>query len=194
MKVSTEAISTWAPDFVASIRRHYTGSRGAPPGKKMAWRIKEDGRVVGFIGLGEPSYKLAPRRALQGRTEEEEEILAGARPLPHTVGLFIYRLEGHHETTASAILRAWEPHALSEWETRYGWTPEHLETMIGQGEEVAGYCFRRSGWRSIGHTTGRGARRPPGATHSPRIWMDTTPKLVLYRGHLARKPRIKANA
>ena len=95
MKVSTEAISTWAPDFVASIRRHYTGSRGASPGKKMAWRIKEGERVVGFIGLGELSYKLAPRRALQGRTEEEEEILAGARPLLHTVGLFIFRLEEH---------------------------------------------------------------------------------------------------
>ena len=60
--LSFNRISTWEPGFVAAIRRHYTGSRGAPVGKKMAWEIHEDGVLRGWIGIGEPSFNLAPRR------------------------------------------------------------------------------------------------------------------------------------
>jgi len=173
--------STWDPVFVAAIRRHYTGSRGAPPGKKLAWTIREDGVVRGFIGLGEPAYKLAPRRRL---------ALADARPLPRTVCCFIFRLESEGATKASSILRAWHSVAAQDWESRYGWWPVHWETLIGQGDQCnPGACFRRVGYRSLGYTTGRGARRPKGNTHGPRVWGDTTPKLVLYRGPLHRLAR-----
>jgi hypothetical protein len=47
-------VSTWSPSFVDAIRAHYTGSRGAPPGKKLAWRIVSEGAMVGWIGVGEP--------------------------------------------------------------------------------------------------------------------------------------------
>lgn len=171
-------ISTWAPDFVAAIRRHYTGSRGAPVGKKLAWRIEEDGRTVGWIGLGEPSYKLAPRRRLG---------LVDARPLPFTVSNFIYRLEGERAAKASAILAKWHDEAAMAWRTRYGWLPVHWESMVGQGDsDNPGACFRRAGYRKLGLTTGRSARRPAGATHGARIWCDAPPKLVFYRGPLPR--------
>lgn len=171
-------ISTWAPEFVAAIRRHYTGSRGAPVGKKLAWRIEEDGRTVGWIGLGEPSFKLAPRRRLG---------LLDARPLPFTVNNFIYRLEGQRSASAGDILREWHSIAAEAWRERYGWTPVHWETMIGQGDDSnPGACFKRAGYRSLGMTTGRSARRPAGSTHGARVWGDAPPKLVLYRGPLAR--------
>jgi hypothetical protein len=173
-------ISTWAPDFRDAIRRHYTGSEGAPPGKKLAWRIHERGRIIGWIGLGEPSYKLAPRRRLG---------LLDARPLAHTVNCFIYRLEGTREESASRILRAWHQVAIRDWELRYGWKPSHWETLVGQG--VAGNlgaCFKRSGYRRCGLTTGRSARRPAGRSHGARVWMDATPKILLYRGPLDRVP------
>ena len=62
-----EPVSTWSPAFVRAIQRHYTGSAGAPPGKKMAWSIFDGAKgnnFWGWIGVGEPAYKLAPRRAL----------------------------------------------------------------------------------------------------------------------------------
>lgn len=185
-----ERITTGNPDFVAAVRRHYTGSRGAPPGKKLAWEIYEDGRRIGWIGLSDPAARLAPRRCLG---------LADIRPLPHTVSNFIYRLEEPHRVPASEILKLWLPFAADEWERRYpagayadGGRPIHWETMVGQGDATnLGACFKAAGFRSLGWTTGRGAVRPPGATHGPRVWVDKSPKLVLYRGPLARvAPRV----
>lgn len=178
--LSFQAVSTWDPSFVAAIHRHYTGSAGAPPGKKLAWEIREDGRCVGWIGLGEPSFKLAPRRRLG---------LNNARPAPGTVSCFIYRLEGPRERTASSILKAWHTVASDAWAASYGWFPTHWETLIGQGAPGnPGACFRRAGYRSLGMTTGRSARRPAGHTRGPRVWSDSTPKLVLYRGPFLRLP------
>lgn len=116
-------ISTWAPDFVAAIRRHYTGSRGAPPGKKMAWRIEHGLATLGWIGLGEPAFKLAPRRRLN---------LEDARPLPGTVCCFIYRIE-QPGISAGEVLKLWHPVAAAAWLERYSWAPIHWESMVGSG-------------------------------------------------------------
>lgn len=172
-------VSTWDPSLVAAIRRHYTGSRGAPPGKKMAWIVSLRGEDVAWYGLGEPAYKLAPRRRLG---------LADARPLPRTVCDFIYRLESK-EWKASDLLAELLTEAAHGWAERYGWEPEHWETLVDPravATEVPGYCYRRLGYRSLGFTTGRSARRPAGNTHGPRVWQDAPPKLVLYWGPLAR--------
>jgi len=90
---------------------------------------------------------------------------------------------------SSAILRAWHPVAARDWARRYGWEPEHWETLVDPAAVRStnpGACFRRAGYRSLGMTTGWTARRPPGHTHGPRVWSVGTPKLVLYRGPLAR--------
>lgn len=178
--------STWNKRFIAAIKAHYTGSKGPPVGKKMAWEILEDGRHRGWIGLGEPAYKLAPRRRLG---------IQDARPLPETVSNYIFRLDAPGETKASQILRAWHPVAERDWLDRYGFRPVHWETLVDPSEvksPVAGASFRRAGYRSIGMTTGRSARRPKGHTHGPRIWGNASPKLVLYRGPLHRCPEAKA--
>lgn len=180
-------ISTWEPTFVEQIRAHYTKSRGAPPGKKLAWRVEEDGEAIAWIGLGEPCYKLAPRRRLG---------IEDARPLPHTVCNFIFRRIGG-VATGGEILRAWHEIAGQDWCNRYGWVPEHWETLVlpsAVESAVPGACFRKVGYRSLGLTTGRTARRPPGHTHGPRVWSDSEPKLVLYRGPLARMPVKRAPA
>lgn len=173
-------VSTWDPEFVAAIRRHYTGSAGAPPGKKMAWRIEEGGITIGWIGLSEPSARLGPRRRLG---------IDDIRPLPHTVSVFIYRLEAPHAEKASTILDWWHHIATHDWDKKYGWRPVHWETMIGLfGGKNPGGCFKAAGYRSLGMTSGRSARRPAGATHAARVWTDSAPKLVLYRGPLHRLP------
>lgn len=184
--ISFSLVSTWAPAFVEAIRAHYTKSRGAPYGKKLAWEIREGDSHRGWIGLGEPAFKLAARRRLR---------LMDGRPLPLTVCDFIYRLDGEETedaARASDILKAWHEVAAKDWAMRYGWAPVHWESMVdpeevkSTGSTVAGACYRRAGYRSLGMTTGRGARRPPGATHAARVWGDATKKLVLYRGPLAR--------
>jgi len=91
------------------------------------------------------------------------------------------------------VLRAWHVVAAREWNTRYGFVPLHWETMVDSAQvesEVAGACFRRAGHRHIGDTTGRGVRRPAGATHGARVWGDTPVREVFYRGPLARIPRV----
>jgi len=168
--------------LLASIRAHYTGSRGCPVGKKMAWVVLEDGVPIAHLGLGEPSYKLAPRRRLG---------LSDARALPATVNNFIFRRTGG-TVPGSEILKRWHPVAAAAWQFRYGWEPLHWETMVlpsAVESEVPGACYRRAGYRSLGLTTGRGARRPPGHRSGPRVWGNTEPKLVLYRGPLGRLPR-----
>lgn len=183
--------STWEPAFVEAIRAHYTKSRGAPFGKKLGWEILEDGKHRGWLGLGEPAFKLAPRRRLG---------LTDARPLLHTVNNFIYRLDVETDedggaTRASVILKAWHVVAAADWAAEYGWTPVHWETLVdpeevkSTGSTVPGACYRRAGYRSLGMTTGRGASRPAGNTHGPRVWGDKPPKLVFYRGPLARLPK-----
>ena len=179
-----EECSTWDDDFRGAILRHYTGSKGAPVGKKQGWRIFEHGArsttLIGWIGLGEPSYKLAPRRRLG---------LDDARPLPLTVSNFIFRLEGPREAKASEILRQWMPIAADTWLRRYGWRPLHWESMVGQGDaKVLGACFRGARWRELGWTTGRTARRQTGNAHGKREWSDAPPKLVFYFGPLHRVP------
>lgn len=168
--------STWDPGMIAAIRAHYSGSSGPPPGKKLAWRVGDS-----WIGLGEPAFKLAPRRALG---------LEDARPLPSTVSCFIFRREEPRGPwRGSDLLKAWHDVAGKDWADRYGWEPVHWETMVLASavlSEVPGACFRRAGYRRLGETTGRSARRPPGATHGPRIWTDAPPKIVLYRGPLPR--------
>jgi hypothetical protein len=178
--LSFNRISTWEPGFVAAIRRHYTGSRGAPVGKKMAWEIHEDGMLRGWIGLGEPSFKLAPRRLLG---------LEDARPAPRTVGNFIFRLELPGTTKASGILRKWHLVAERDWADEYGWTIQHWETLIDPSKTasvVCGACYRRAGYRHIGSTTGRSCSRPVGHSHGPRVWRDGTVKEMFYRGPLVR--------
>lgn len=182
MKLIFHPISTWDPVFVEQIRAHYTGSRGAPPGKKQGWRVEEDGEPIAWMGLGEPAYKLAARRRIG---------LEDARPLPHTVCCFIFRRTGG-TIKGSELLKRWHNIAELHWHMRYGWFPVHWETLVLPSKvksRVPGACFRRAGYRSLGMTTGRSARRPPGHTRGARVWMNAPPKLVLYRGPLARLPK-----
>ena len=180
-------VSTWDPRLVAAIQAHYPGSKGSPPGKKMAWEILECGEHVGWIGLGEPAYKLAPRRLLG---------IEDARPLPGTVGNYIFRLESPTANKASDILKAWHKVATMDWYEQYGWEPIHWETLIDPtkiSSPVVGASYRRAGYRHIGSTTGRSAHRPQGHTHGPRVWSSSSPKELFYRGPLARLPRVNPN-
>lgn len=173
-------VSTWDPEFLASLREHYSKSEGPPPGKKIAWRIVVGGRHLGWIGLGEPSFALGARRRLG---------LPAHPPQPLTVGCFIYRVETRGLARSSDVLKAWHIVASREWLTRYRLAPVHWETLVDPAQvesENAGACFRRAGYRRLGWTSGRGARRPAGSSHGARVWGPTAPRLVFYRGPLAR--------
>lgn len=138
------------------------------------------GRHLGWIGLGEPAFALAARRRLG---------LPPHPPQPLTVGCFIYRVEARGLARSSDVLKAWHLVASAEWLTRYRFAPVHWETLVDPAEVEsanAGACFRRAGYRCLGWTSGRGARRPAGASHAARVWGPTAKRLVFYRGPLAR--------
>lgn len=173
-------ISTRDKHLVSALRQHYTGSRGAPYGKKLAWAAVFNGNVIAYFGLGEPSYKLAARRNLG---------LQDARPAPYTVSNWLFRRISVHGPKGSELIRTWHEVAANDWQHRYGWRPIHWETMVQADavmSEVPGAAYRRAGYRHIGSTTGRSARRPKGHSHGPRVWMDAPVKMVFYRGPLAR--------
>ncbi len=174
------------PEFVAALRRHYTESRGAPAGKKLAWGLWEGDTLRGYLGLAEPSFRLAARRALG-----IEDI---SKPLPGTYSNFFYRLEAPGAWRASEILLAWHTQMPDDWMARYPTSkyptssrPTHIETMVDAAKVTSvnpGYCYKLAGYKLIGGTTGRGARRPPGHTHGARVWGDVSRKIVFYHGPL----------
>jgi hypothetical protein len=173
-------VSSQDPRFLASLRRHYTKSAKAPYGKKQVWEIyEEDGEsiaLVGYLGLGEPIFRLAVRARVGRRPDDRA----------NTASNFIYRLEGPRVSLASDILKAWIPVAQADWKARYGEELIHIESLIGQGEPGnPGASFKAAGFRTLGMTSGRTARRP---AHGKKVWSNTTPKLVLYWGPLARVP------
>jgi len=142
----------------------------------MAWLVGD-----AWVGIGEPAYKLAPRRRLG---------LDDARPLPMTVSCFIFRREAPYlDVRGSDLYRAWEPAAIDAWVRAYGWAPVHWETLVlpsAVRSHIPGSMFRAVGYRSLGMTTGRSARRPAGHSRGPRVWSESEPKLVFYKGPLAR--------
>ena len=97
-------ISTWARETLDEIHAHYPKSRGAPPGKKLAWRIYEEGRFRGLIAIGEAPFALSARKALG---------IPIHPPQPGTVACFIYRVQPG-DASASSILRLWHPLAELE--------------------------------------------------------------------------------
>lgn len=163
------------------------GARWKPrPG--LAWQKFPMPRCVSVAWEAERSQST--RRAAppqESGTAEPED--PPHPPLPLTVGCFIFRVDKQGLARGSDVLKAWHVAASREWSTRYGFVPLHWETLVDPAEvesEVAGACFRRAGYRRLGPTTGRGARRPAGSTHGAREWGDTPIRQVFYRGPLHR--------
>jgi hypothetical protein len=182
MLLKFERVSTQDSWFLKTLREHYTGSRGAPYGKKLGYIVfADDDEPIAALGLGEPTFKLAARRRLG---------LEDGRPLPYTVNNFLYRRVSNLGPSGSHLLRTWHEIASDDWETRYGWRPVHWETLVDPAHvpgSVPGLSYLRIGYRQLGMTTGRTVRRP---THGRREWADGPQRLVLYRGPLVRRSEV----
>ncbi len=185
-RLRIEPLASVGGPFKEALLRHYTESKGSPAGKKLGWGIWEGSALRGYLGLAEPSARLAARRALG---------IENIEPLPGTYSNFFYRLEAPGAWRASEILIAWHSQLADDWAERYplgakyptSHRPVHVETMVDAGKIASvnpGYCYKLAGYKVIGGTTGRGARRPPGSTHGPRVWGDVSRKIVLYHGPL----------
>ncbi len=181
-RLSIERVSTWLPEKVAALKRHYTGSAGPPPGKKIGYRIVEGDQVRGYAGYGEPSFKLGARRMV-GRDPADRS---------GTVNNYMFRLENDGTHKASEILRELEARVAHDWRAQYGWEPQHWETMIDPDavmSDVVGGSYRKAGYRRLGPTSGLSFRRPTGRGSGPRLEVPGTQKQVFYRGPFDRVPR-----
>ena len=137
--------------------------------------MRLDGGILGIIAAGEPMFRCAPRdRALA------LNLAPGVPPPRWLVACVAFRVEGAPFGVASRAIALWRASVAQDWSERYGDAVRAWETLVGPPR--SGACFRHDGWRRVGYTTGRGARRPGGHGHSKRIWIDTGErKMVLLR-------------
>ena len=56
---------------------------------------------------------------------------------------------------ASKILALSARQMLQDWQTRYGYRPLLLETLV-DAERFRGTCYRAANWVHVGQTSGRG--------------------------------------
>ena len=74
---------------------------------------------------------------------------------------------------ASHVLGQLARRVGNDWEARWGYRPELMETFVDPAKH-RGVCYRAAGWQLLGETTGEGIRRQQ---HEYR----TTPKLIFVR-------------
>jgi Domain of unknown function (DUF4338) len=132
-------------------RYHYLGCR-VPFGAHLRYWVSHRERELACLLWTSPAWRMQARDAWIGWTEKQRQrnlqrIVNNARflilPWVQVKGL------------ASKILALSARQILRDWETRYGYRPLLLETLV-DGTRFRGTCYRAANWIHIGQTTGRG--------------------------------------
>lgn len=170
-----ERVSPNDSEYAAIWSRHYTRSRGAI-GRQTHYLVRLGGRVVGIVAAGEPMFRNRARDRALGLVYAHDK-----EPPPRWLASCVaFRVEGAPHGFASACLAEFRAGAASDWKREYGDEIMAWETTVEPPRY--GACFRKDGWRRVGRTTGRGARRPAGHGHGrKRVFVATTRKIVLVR-------------
>ena len=70
---------------------------------------------------------------------------------------------------ASHVLGQLARHVREDWQRRWGYTPQLMETFVDPAK-FSGTCYQAAGWIELGQTTGEGLRRKGHAyTTSPKL-------------------------
>ncbi|MBI1746897.1 MAG: DUF4338 domain-containing protein [Acidobacteria bacterium] len=144
-------------------RYHYLGYR-VPVGATLRYLVRSgpcSDQVLACMLWSSPAWKMAARDRWIGWTPEQR-----ARNLPWIVNnsrfliLPWVRVKG----LASKILSHCARRLPDDWETRYGYRPLLLETLV-DAARFSGTCYRASNWLHLGVTTGRGRMDRAHAAH-----------------------------
>lgn len=132
-------------------RYHYLGYK-ALPGAQLRYFVKSDGKILALLGFGAAAWKTAPRDQYIGWDAETRKnnlhlIVNNARflILPWVIS----------KNLGSKILSTASRRLASDWENRYSYRPQLLETFV-EKKRFAGTCYKAANWICVGETKGRG--------------------------------------
>ena len=137
----------------AMMEAHHPQGWARPPGGQMRYWIRSERRgVLGGIGFGSATWKLAARDGWIGWSPEARAANIGRVVCNHRFLLLPgVRVHG----LASEVLRMAAARVADDWEARYAARPVAAYTHVGP--EHSGYSYHCAGWTCAGHGSGRRA-------------------------------------
>lgn len=132
-------------------RYHYLGCR-VPFGAHLRYWVRNRDRELACLLWTSPAWKMQARDVWIGWSDEQrrhnlQSIVNHGRFLM----LPWVRVKG----LASKILALSARRMPRDWETRYGYRPLLLETLV-DAARFRGTCYRAANWIHVGQTAGRG--------------------------------------
>jgi hypothetical protein len=132
-------------------RYHYMGWR-VPFGANLRYWVRNRERELACLLWTSPAWKMQARDAWIGWSDEQRKctlqwIVNNGRFLI----LPWVRIKG----LASKILALSARKMPHDWQTRYGYRPLLLETLVDTNH-FPGTCYRAANWLHVGRTSGRG--------------------------------------
>jgi hypothetical protein len=130
---------------------HYLGCR-VPFGANLRYWVRNRDRELACLLWTSPAWKMQARDAWIGWSDEQRKcnlqwIVNNGRFLI----LPWVRVKG----LASKILALSARQMPHDWQTRYGYRPLLLETLVDT-KRFRGTCYRAANWTHVGQTAGRG--------------------------------------
>jgi hypothetical protein len=132
-------------------RYHYLGCR-VPFGANLRYWVRNRDRELACLLWTSPAWKMQPRDLWIGWSDEQRQ-----RNLQSIVnnGRFLILPWVRVKGLASKILALSARQMPHDWQTRYGYRPLLLETLV-DAARFRGTCYRAANWIYVGQTTGRG--------------------------------------
>jgi hypothetical protein len=132
-------------------RYHYLGYQ-ALPGAQLRYFVKGGGKILALLGFGAAAWKTAPRDQYIGWDAESRKsnlhlVVNNAR--------FLILPWVNSKNLGSKILSMAGRRLASDWEDRYNYRPQLLETFV-EKERFIGTCYKAANWICVGQTRGRG--------------------------------------
>lgn len=132
-------------------RYHYLGCR-VPFGANLRYWVRNRDRELACLLWTSPAWKMQARDAWIGWSDEQRK-----RNLQRIVnnGRFLILPWVRVKGLASKILARCARRMPNDWQTRYGYRPLLLETLVDT-QRFRGTCYRAANWVPVGQTAGRG--------------------------------------
>ena len=132
-------------------RYHYLGCR-VPFGAHLRYWVRNRQRELACLLWTSPAWKMKPRDVWIGWSDQQRQ-----RNLQRIVnnGRFLILPWVRVKGLASKILALSARQMPKDWQTRYGYRPWLLETLV-DAHRFRGTCYRAANWTYVGPTTGRG--------------------------------------
>jgi Domain of unknown function (DUF4338) len=132
-------------------RYHYLGC-SVPFGAHLRYWVRNRERELACLLWTSPAWKMQARDDWIGWSDDQRRL--NLQSIVNN-GRFLILPWVQVKGLASKILALSARHMPADWETRYGYRPLLLETLV-DAKRFRGTCYRAANWIHIGQTVGRG--------------------------------------